>query len=204
MDLKELPKISYSIAVEHGWWEEERPLVDLIMLIATEVAEAIEDYRKNHAPNEMWFEIKDSEGGLFVSSKGKPGDKPCGIPSELADIVIRIADIVGRLDDPNRPFSHDIARSEEPFPSTLSSVPPSTRSFIEGLFSITSCIVRSLYEQPEDGEIVPRFDFQFSMRNAVRRTFALAHQFDIDLMGAIELKTAYNRTRPYKHGGKKI
>jgi NTP pyrophosphatase (non-canonical NTP hydrolase) len=205
MDLKELPKVSYTIAVEHGWWEEDRPLVDLIMLIVTEVAEAIEDYRKNHAPNEMWFEVKGSEGQIFVYSKGMIGDKPCGIPSELADIVIRIADIIGSLDDPNSKLAVcNIPKTEDIFELDLDSIQPSTGTFIEGLFKLTYGIVMSLYEQP-DGEIVPRQEwFRDHMKNALRQTFALARQFDIDLMEAIDLKTTYNRIRPYKHGGKKL
>lgn len=204
MNLRELPKISYAIAVEHGWWEDERPLVDLIMLMVSEVSEAIEDYRKNHAPNEMWFMLTHSEGGVEMSVRGNPGDKPCGIPSELADLVIRIADTVGRLDDTSKPLPYKLSETEgDAFTLDLSAIPPLKGTFMEGLFKATSCVVRSMYEQA-DGTLIPQFDFRAYLRCAVLRTFALARQFDIDLVSAIELKTAYNRTRPYKHGGKKI
>lgn len=49
------------------------------MLIVTELAEAMEDIRNGKDVTDMYFE----------------GDKPCGVPSELADVVIRVAKYCG-------------------------------------------------------------------------------------------------------------
>lgn len=55
-------------AVEHGWWEEKRPIPELLCLIHSEVSEALEAYRKADMDN---------------------------FREELADIAIRLFDLAG-------------------------------------------------------------------------------------------------------------
>lgn len=64
-------------AVEHGWWDEpKRNFAEVIALIHSEASEALEDWRDGLAMDKIT--IKD--------------DKPHGIPTELADIIIRVLD----------------------------------------------------------------------------------------------------------------
>lgn len=79
MTLKELAVVAHKDAEEKGWLEEKRSFGDIIALIHSELSEALEDYRNGHAPHHIYFEK----------------DKPCGIPIELADAVIRIAQYCG-------------------------------------------------------------------------------------------------------------
>jgi NTP pyrophosphatase (non-canonical NTP hydrolase) len=83
LTINELIKTSHEAAKEKGWWDEPKSFVELVMLIVTEAAEAVEEYRAGHEPNETYYNI--------VKPK-----KPEGIPSELADMYIRIADLCGR------------------------------------------------------------------------------------------------------------
>lgn len=75
-------------AVDHGWWDEgERNVGELFMLCVSELAEAFEEYRNGKRMNETYYS-KDAQGN----------DKPEGIPSEIADTIIRLLDICGYYD----------------------------------------------------------------------------------------------------------
>lgn len=81
--LNELAKICHSIAVEKGFWEKERNIGEALMLIVTELAEAMEAHR--HQDNENFKE-------------------------ELADTFIRLLDLCGGL---NIDIENEITRKSE-------------------------------------------------------------------------------------------
>lgn len=77
VDLRQLQHDIHAWAVSKGWWEDmEKSFADQVANFHSEISEAWEDYRNNHPIGEVFYE----------------GDKPCGIPTELADTVIRILD----------------------------------------------------------------------------------------------------------------
>lgn len=65
-------------AREHGWWSPAPDFGTLIALCHSELSEALEEVRNGHAVNET-----------YVSENGKLE----GVPSELADVVIRVMDM---------------------------------------------------------------------------------------------------------------
>lgn len=69
---------AHSNAVVKGFWHKPQSFPESLALIHSEISEALEDYRAGKAPNDLEFDEK---------------GKPCGIPSELADVVIRICDL---------------------------------------------------------------------------------------------------------------
>jgi|SRR5882672_4837501 len=88
--LNEVRDDALANAIEKGF--TQATFLEAIMLIVTEAAEAAEDFRNGKLPNESWSEPKNAwVDDAFVQVPGKP----CGIPSELADIVIRVAHLAG-------------------------------------------------------------------------------------------------------------
>jgi NTP pyrophosphatase (non-canonical NTP hydrolase) len=72
-----LQKDIHDNAINHGWYEEPRTFGELIALCHCELSEALEDYREGYGMREVYYKE----------------NKPCGIPTELADVVIRIMDM---------------------------------------------------------------------------------------------------------------
>lgn len=81
MHLNDIAHLAHENAKLKGWWDDERNVPELLALVHSEVSEALEDYRDGRPLNEV-----------LINREGKP----VGFPTELADVIIRIADLAGR------------------------------------------------------------------------------------------------------------
>ena len=80
MTIAEMQKAAWQNSEDHGFHEiPDIGLPTRLMLIVSELAEAMEDHRNSWSPSFIRME----------------GEKPCGIPSELADVIIRVGDLAG-------------------------------------------------------------------------------------------------------------
>lgn len=110
LNLNTLRDEVYENAKVHGFHEVKRTVGDGLMLICTEASEAFEAYREGGKLAEMRYECKDPKGDcgedrsplchLDDWDRATLGSdarlhKPVGVPSEIADIIIRCFDFAG-------------------------------------------------------------------------------------------------------------
>lgn len=86
-DLNALARTVQTIAIDHGFRGgvgDPRPIAEHCALIHSEVSEVLEEWRAGHEPTEAYY---------VTGNNGQ--QKPSGIPSECADIIIRTLQICG-------------------------------------------------------------------------------------------------------------
>lgn len=170
MDYQRLQEKSYRIAEEHGWHNDGRDFHDYIALMHCELSEAVESFRVDQDYTKIYY----------------VNGKPEGVPIELADLLIRIADTTKQL---GHDLETDIVESAEvtDFPSAM--VNARFIRMINYAHTMTCGI----------NESCPRLFADVCLYVICWCRF---HRLDIE--EAIEIKHTYNETRPYRHGGKAI
>lgn len=195
-NVSQLVQAAHQNAVNKGWWEEPRTYGELIALVHSEVSEALEDYRiPGRKPTDVWYEAKNINGQIIVRTD-KPDEewKPCGIPSELADICIRIFDISG---------GYEWGKSLEAGLRWLSGH-EKREKWTAAPFGGKLAIIHA-----ELSKSLEELDYNDNPGGAINHLAAvlvevelIAQEYGIDLERAISEKMAYNATRPQRHGGK--
>lgn len=194
MNYNELAKEVHQNAVAHGWWETDRSYEEVIALIHSELSEALEEYRDG---KQMLY-YKDSncnKGGDCAPEDNMdcpcdetqcmyfvPG-KPEGIIVELADVVIRILDYCGRR-------SIDIGDELD------------LRSAGNDTNTLPELVVRCHYLISMAYTNVELCSRYFAKCISLIDFWCLENGTTLET--AISIKHEYNKTRPYRHGGKVI
>lgn len=198
MSLNELAKEAHQIAVEHGWWDPEPTFGDLVAMMHSELSEAMEEYREGRPM--VWYSCDVSDACCELGKYhytvhccrgcGHRGEKPEGIAVELADCVIDILDWAGHEDaDLDRVFG---AVKADRLKWDLDKI-SHFGDFISGLHNILSMA----YTDEEDNQGIYFCMVIDYIQEALK-------QRGVDLYTVMREKMEYNRTRPYRHGGKKL
>ena len=145
---------------------------DLIALVHSELSEALEAYREHGL--EPWGPYP-----YIDTPYNEPSPKPEGVAYELADVVIRVADM-----------AEWYGWKLQVYPEGLISDPGGFGDWIAKVHSELSLA----YMEVDSGA--------FYCSRAVEAVYYMADHYGIDLDAAIEVKMQYNRGREYRHGGK--
>lgn len=178
-------------AKEKGFWKERLSYEHCLMLVITEIAEAIEADRKDkHANVDNYQFCMESRVEVermyrhdtdiyryyqpnFVYERHLKGS----IEDEMADIAIRIADLVGEL---GRNFDKmNFGVYDREFDQF---------TFAENAYALTSMLCYS------------HFSFEKRIFLALDYVFNWAKSMNIDLWFFVEQKMNYNALRPTLHG----
>ena len=214
MNIRDLQREAHAIAKDKGWWDEERNFGDLIALVHSELSEALEAYREwglagslevlrrtlspryatpeeSEEDVECWNILDEDTDrwDLWEFAEYAMQCKPEGVASELADVVIRVADMAEW-------YGYDLSIAEEKKPFDY--FEPSALTFGSRIAMLHEMVAEAF--RHEGSEIL----VEDALATLVAGVQHMAAHYGIDLDAAIEAKLEYNRGRSYRHGGKTL
>lgn len=189
--LKQLMTKAYENAKAKGFYEPDLDINKALMLIITEMSEAIQASRHDrHGSIEgynTYLEVSDEHTAYEESLKGT-------VESEFADIAIRIMSLLGWYDSQKvicLMNDTEIRKTEEYHKV----------EFEHGNYSLPDAmyliITRMTYFP---FSCSPAWMNTLRLQEILVMVFALVHIEGIDLVEHIRLKMQYNESRPYLHG----
>lgn len=93
--LNELARQFHERSKAKGFWDEERETGTLLMLIVSELSEALEADRKNKHANMPFFNFDVDTGDSFEDAFKK--NIKDTFEDEIADVAIRLLDLIGKM-----------------------------------------------------------------------------------------------------------
>ena len=179
-------------AVAHGWWDEKRTEDELMLLAVSEVSEALEEYRRGR-PMVYALEI-DADGEprytedlAAIRAKNL---KPEGIAIELVDCAIRCLDRIGASAAEWWIKEADV---------TLLEQEAAKKTFAQLGAHITYELSQIWGQENYEGIVMA-----YSARVAVYALAWVSAHSGHDAEELLRLKHEYNKTRSYRHGGKRL
>lgn len=171
MNYNKLAEEAHENAVKHGFWENKVSNEHCLMLVITEIAEMVEAHRVSRKANTAAYnEMPNKQIGFEKFIKNTMED-------EMADIVIRLADLAGALGvnfEKMSPCRYYRAYSKF--------------SFTENVFALSKGLCR-------DGIGIEK-RIQFGLDFVTK----WAQELNIELAFFVAQKMRYNVMRPYRNG----
>ena len=169
IDLNTLRDRAYKSACEHGFHDQELSNEHFLMLVITELSEAVEADRKEHYAVldafEKYVDVIPFDENFERHIKNS-------IPDELSDVIIRLLDLAGLRNIAIEPDGY-IEMSDD-------------ITFTEFTFRLARMI----------SELRP---LKQIIQDVIYTVFKYCERNDIDLLWHIEQKMKYNELRPKMH-----
>ena len=191
MDLKALQKEAHAIAKSEGWWDEERTFGELIALVHSELSEALEVYRE-HGDVKQHLDYR-------WAPYGHPSLN--GVPYELADVVIRVADMAERY---GMNLEQEVGQLREY--NWAGPIYDQVSTFGEWIVLCHHQVSTAMWHhwgRDTSGNYPGARPWRY-LALLVKYVRLMAAHYSINLDAAVEAKMEYNRGRPYRHGGKAL
>lgn len=178
INLNDIRDRAYKIACDHGFHDKELSSEHCLMLVITELSEAVEAHRNGrflHEEEKITYELCQKEKFYRYAYENYIKGT---IEEELADTIIRLLDLAG-------------LRNIEIYIDGIS-VPNISkyRSFTQNCYSIVMGLSSTDFILPT------------TINFAIKEIFELASFYDINLFWHIEQKMKYNELRTKLHGKK--
>ena len=182
---------AYDNAVKHGFHEKMLTVEHMMMLVLSEIGEAVEADRRNIHANLIDFEnCKD----LTYNDRFKNYVKD-SVEDEMSDVAIRLFDLCGTLNITPTDRFESYSELFKDFRKNYQ-----RHSFCERAFVLSAILCHA------DGASVTDDGSGKSLPDIIGAAqfflFAMADDMNVDFILHIELKMEYNETRPKKHGKK--
>ncbi len=188
--LKQFITKAYDNAKAKGFYKPDLDINQALMLIITEMGEAIQAHRHNRHGS-----IEDYNKWLGVSEEQAYEESLEGtVESEFADVALRIMSLLGWYNSQNiicLMNDTELKKTEE-FHKV---------EFEHGNYSLPTAmylIITRITYFPFSCS--PQWMNTLRLQDILVQVFALAHAEGIDLVEHIKLKMQYNESRPYLHG----
>ena len=194
MKLNKFAQAVHENAVKHGWWDEERTFGEIIALCHSELSEALEELRTNRPM--MYF--VETNGFVVTDMSERKDEKPEGIAVELADCIIRVLDYFGKEE-----LDVD-ALMQEAMKDVMCDVPGRIYAA-----TLSDCISRWQLRLSRAYACWCKASGTHAsalrMARCVCEILAWGKVTDgVDFEMILDIKHEYNKTRPYRHGGKAL
>lgn len=197
-ELASLAEDAFKNADKHGFYTESTEIETALMLIITEMAEAVQADRHNRHGS-----IEDYESEIQMGRDIPTAYKNSlegTVESEFADIAIRILSLLGWMNSktPIKLKSDSILADKYEVAKFQSLVQRITNkgSIAKDLYQLNG------YFSWFVGNESCCWFVSDTLQEILMRVFVIAHNNHIDLMEYIRLKMQYNESRPYLHGCK--
>lgn len=188
MNYYELAKEIHANAVAKGFWDKPHSNEHYLMLVITELSEAVEAHRKGRTAS-IPEGIEDFPDKAFTPSfESHIKDT---VEDELADTQIRLLDLYGYIidNDPETPDITEQVKENYSYARDFIGVPG---EFTDWAFALA----HDLSENPI------AYTTLLKVYNGLCTLLCMAEHFGIDLDRHVRLKMRYNATRPRLHGKK--